>query len=268
MTGLAILTFFVALAVASPLLVSPEDLDPALASLPPHSPPSAQAWLGTDNFGRSVVDLLIAGARVSLLVGITAAIGAMLIGAVVGISSGYFGGTKVDTLLNAFTNWFLVIPWLALAIALATILGASLVNVIVVIAITSWASTARLVRAQALSVLERSYIDRSRALGGSHWHTVTRHVLPNVFPVLFANTILMVALAILSETTLAILGLSDRTAISWGTVIEAAFTGGAMTAGWWWWLIPPGICIVLVTLAFTMVGFALDEILSPRLRQR
>jgi peptide/nickel transport system permease protein len=89
-----------------------------------------------------------------------------------------------------------------------------------------------------------------------------------VFPVLFANTILMVALAILSETTLAILGLSDRTAISWGTVIEAAFTGGAMTAGWWWWLIPPGICIVLVTLAFTMVGFALDEILSPRLRQR
>src|SRR6476660_5420636 len=265
MTGLAILTFFIAIAIASPLLVSPEDLDPALATLPPHMPPSAQAWLGTDNFGRSVLDLLVAGARVSLTVGITAAIGAMLIGAVVGISAGYFAGTKVDTLLNAFTNWFLVIPWLALAIALATILGASLVNVIVVIAITSWASTARLVRAQALSVRERSYIDRSRALGGSHWHTVTRHVLPNVFPVLFANTILMVALAILSETTLAILGLSDRTAISWGKVIEDAFTGGAMTAGWWWWLIPPGICIVLVTLAFTMVGFALDEILSPRL---
>ncbi len=268
MTGLAIMTFFGVLAVASPLLVTPEDLDPALANLPPHSPPSSQAWLGTDNFGRSVLDLLIAGARVSLTVGIVAAIGAMLIGAVVGISAGYFAGTKIDTLLNAFTNWFLVIPWLALAIALATILGASLVNVIVVIAITSWASTARLVRAQALSVRARSYIDRSRALGGSHWHTVTRHVLPNVFPVLFANTILMVALAILSETTLAILGLSSRTAISWGKVIEDAFTGGAMTAGWWWWLIPPGICIVLVTLAFTMVGFALDEILSPRLRER
>jgi len=266
MTGLGILAFFVVLAVAAPLLVSPEDLDPALASLPPHAPPSAQAWLGTDNFGRSVVDLLIAGARVSLVVGIVAALGAMLIGAVVGISSGYFAGSKVDTVLNAFTNWFLVIPWLALAIALATILGASLVNVIFVIAITSWASTARLVRAQALSVRERPYIERSRALGGTHWHTVSRHVLPNVFPVLFANTILMVALAILSETTLAILGLSAG--ISWGRIIEDAFTGGAMTAGWWWWLIPPGICIVLVTLAFTMVGFALDEILSPRLRQR
>ncbi len=267
MTGLVIFTFFAVLAVASPLLVSPEDLDPALASLPPHAPPSAQAWLGTDNFGRSVLDLLIAGARVSLLVGITAALGAMLIGAVVGISSGYFGGSKVDTILNAFTNWFLVIPWLALAIALATILGASLVNVIVVIAITSWASTARLVRAQALSVRERSYIERSRALGGTHWHTITRHILPNVFPVLFANTILMVALAILAETTLAILGLSSP-AISWGKIIEDAFTQGAATAGWWWWLIPPGICIVLVTLAFTMVGFALDEILSPRLRER
>jgi peptide/nickel transport system permease protein len=266
MTGLAILTFFIAIAIASPLLVSPEDLDPALASLPPHMPPSTQAWLGTDNFGRSVLDLLIAGARVSLVVGIVAALGAMVIGAIVGISSGYFGGTKIDTVLNGFTNWFLVIPWLALAIALATILGASLWNVILVIAITSWASTARLVRAQALSVRERSYIERSRALGGTHWHTVTRHVLPNVFPVLFANTILTVGLAILAETTLAILGLSAGT--SWGRIIEDAFTQGSATAGWWWWLIPPGVCIVLVTLAFTMIGFALDEILSPRLRRR
>jgi peptide/nickel transport system permease protein len=192
----------------------------------------------------------------------------MVIGAVVGISAGYWGGTKVDTMLNALTNWFLVIPWLALAIALATVLGASLANVILVIAITSWASTARIVRAQALSVRERSYVERSRAIGATDYYVITRHILPNVFPVLFANTVLMVALAILSETTLAILGLSDPNAISWGTTIEASFTSGAATAGWWWWLLPPGICIVLVTLAFTMVGYALDEVLSPRLRQR
>ncbi|HLB39547.1 MAG TPA: ABC transporter permease [Actinomycetota bacterium] len=268
MVGLSILVFFTVVAVASPLLVSEAEVSPALATGPLHAPPQVGYPLGTDNFGRSVLDLLIVGARVSLLVGVTAAIGAMLIGAIVGISAGYFGGTRIDAGLNALTNWFLVIPWLALAIALATVLGASLTNVIVVIAITSWAATARLVRAQALTVKERSYIERSRAIGGSHWHVVTRHVLPNVFPVLFANTILMVALAILSETTLAILGLSDPVAISWGKVIESAFTAGAMTAGYWWWLIPPGICIVLVTLAFTMVGFALDEILSPRLRQR
>ncbi len=268
MVGLGILIFFGAVAIASPVLVSEADIDPALASGPLHAPPQAGYPLGTDNFGRSVLDLLIAGSRVSLVVGVTAAIGAMVIGAFVGISAGYFGGTKVDTVMNAVTNWFLVIPWLALAIALASILGASLTNVIVVIAITSWAATARLVRAQALTVKERSFIERSRALGGTNWHVITRHVLPNVFPVLFANTILMVALAILSETTLAILGLSDPIAISWGKTIEAAFTGGAATAGWWWWLLPPGICIVFVTLAFTMVGFALDEILSPRLRQR
>ena len=268
MIGLIILAFFGAIAIASPLLVSEQDLSAALATGPRHAPPQAGYPLGTDNFGRSVLDLLIAGARVSLLVGITAALGAMLIGAVVGISAGYFSGTKIDTVLNAFTNWFLVIPWLALAIAFAVVLGPSLTNVIIVIAITSWAATARIVRAQSLTVKERTFVERSRAMGGSNWHVITRHVLPNVFPVLFANTILMVALAILSETTLAILGLSDPIAISWGKTIEASFSAGAATAGWWWWPIPPGVCIVLVTLAFTMVGFALDEILSPRLRQR
>ena len=268
MIGLVILAFFGAIAIASPLLVSEKDLSAALATGPQHAPPQAGYPLGTDNFGRSVLDLLIAGARVSLLVGITAALGAMVIGAVVGISAGYFSGTKIDVVLNAFTNWFLVIPWLALAIAFAVVLGPSLTNVIIVIAITSWAGTARIVRAQCLTVKERTFVERSRAMGGSNWHVITRHVLPNVFPVLFANTILMVALAILSETTLAILGLSDPIAISWGKTIEASFNAGAATAGWWWWLIPPGICIVLVTLAFTMVGFALDEILSPRLRQR
>jgi peptide/nickel transport system permease protein len=268
MTGLVILACFMAIALTSSLWVSADDLDPSLATMPLHAPPSSHALLGTDNFGRSVLDLLIAGTRVSLVVGLMAALGAMLIGALVGITSGYFGGSKIDTALNALTNWFLVIPWLALAIALATVLGASLTNVIVVIAITSWAGTARIVRAQALSVRQRSYVERARAMGGGHWHVVTRHVLPNVFPVLFANMVLMIALAILSETTLAILGLSDPKSASWGKVIENAFTGGAMTAGWWWWLIPPGICIVLVTLAFTMVAFALDEVLSPRLRQR
>jgi peptide/nickel transport system permease protein len=268
MAGLGILLVVFLVALLSPLLVSPAQLDPAAATGPLHAPPSLQYPLGTDNFGRSVLALMIVGSRISLLVGLTAAFGAILIGAVVGITAGYFGGTWIDSLLNALTNWFLVIPWFALAIALATIFGATLLNVIIVIAVTSWAGTARLVRAQALSVKERPYVERAKALGGGHRHVMTRHVLPNVFPVLFANTVLMVALAILAETTLAILGLSDPTSISWGRIIESSFTAGAMTAGWWWWLVPPGVAIVLVTLSFTMVGFALDEILNPRLRRR
>ena len=237
-------------------------------SAPPFHAPSLSYPLGTDNFGRSVLALVVAGARISLLVGFAATIGAMVIGALVGITAGYFGGTKIDTILNAFTNWFLVLPWLVLAIVLATILGRTLLNIIVVIAITSWASTARLVRAQTLSVRERTYVERARALGAGHRHLIANHILPNVFPVLFANAILTVALSILSETTLSILGLGDPTSVSWGRIIEESFNAGALTSGWWWWLIPPGIAIVLVTLSFTMCGYALDEVLNPKLRAR
>jgi peptide/nickel transport system permease protein len=268
MVGLAILGVFVLLAILGPFLVSQAQLDPATATGPVFHAPSLRYPLGTDNFGRPVLDLVVAGARISLLVGLMATIGAMLIGAVVGIASGYFGGTKIDSLLNAFTNWFLVLPWIVLAIALASILGPTLLNIIIVIAITSWASTARLVRAQTLTVKERPFTERARALGAGHWHIVTRHILPNVFPVLFANAILTVALSILSETTLSILGLGDPNAISWGRIIQEAFTQGALTAGYWWWLIPPGLAVVFVTLSFTMCGYALDEILNPRLRAR
>ena len=125
--------------------------------------------------------------------------------------------------MNAFTNWFLVIPWIPLAIVLASVLGKSLFNTILVIGITSWAGTARLVRADTLSVKERPYVERARALGSSNWHLVSRHILPNVMPVIFANTVLTVALSILAETTLALLGLGDPSTISWGMIIFDAF---------------------------------------------
>ena len=267
MAGLIILVIIVVLALIAPLIVDPTDLDPALAQGIPFSPPSTEHFLGTDNFGRDVFAMVIFGARISLLVGLAATLVTMVIGAGVGIYGGYYGG-RIDSVLNAFTNWFLVIPWIALAIVLTSLLGPSLFNIIMVIGITSWAGTARLVRAQALSVRERPYVERSNALGASNWHMITRHILPNVFPVIFANTVLTVALSILSETTLALLGLGDPNSISWGTIINESFEAGALSAGYWWWLIPPGIAIVLVTLSFTMCGFALDEVMNPRLRKR
>lgn len=191
----------------------------------------------------------------------------MIIGAGIGILSGYRAGWT-DGLLMRITDWFLVIPWIALAIVLASILGQSLGIIIFVIGVTSWASTARIVRSQVLSVRERSYVERARALGASDWHVITRHVLPNVFPVIFANTILIVATAILSETTLSFLGLGDPLHISWGTIIENAFDAGATSLGAWWWLVSPGVAIVFVVVAFTMCGYAMDDILNPRLRQR
>jgi peptide/nickel transport system permease protein len=267
MVGLVLLGAFVLMAFSAPLLVGEDDLKPSTAPGEPFQPPSLEFPLGTDDFGRSILDLVIYGSRISLLVGFAATVMTMTVGASVGIAGGYYGG-RTDSVLNAFTNWFLVIPWIPLAIVLASILGRSLFNTILVIGLTSWAGTARLVRADTLSVKERPYVERARALGASSWHLVSRHILPNVMPVIFANTVLTVALSILAETTLALLGLGDPLSTSWGIIIFRAFDQGALSAGLWWWLIPPGVCICLVTLAFTMCGYALDEVLNPRIRER
>ncbi|HET9672427.1 MAG TPA: ABC transporter permease [Actinomycetota bacterium] len=267
MVGLVMLGLFVLLALLAPILVPRENLNVSTAPGGILEAPSLGFPLGTDDFGRSVLDLVIYGSRISLLVGFSATVMTMVVGAGVGIIGGYYGG-RTDTAMNALTNWFLVIPWIPLAIVLASILGRSLFNTILVIGLTSWAGTARLVRADTLSVKERPYVERARALGASNWHLVSRHILPNVMPVIFANTVLTVALSILAETTLALLGLGDPLSTSWGIVIHDAFEAGALSAGLWWWLVPPGICICLVTLAFTMCGYALDEVLNPKIRER
>jgi peptide/nickel transport system permease protein len=267
MAGLVLMGVFIAIALAAPLLADKTGLDESLATAKPFLHPSWQYPLGTEKFGRSVLTLMIWGSRISLLVGLMATVVTMLLGSVVGILSGFNGG-RIDTVLNGITNWFLVIPWIALAIVMAAILGPTVLNIILVIGITSWAGTARLVRAQALTVKERPYVERARALGSNDWHLITRHILPNVMPVIFANTILTVALSILAETTLSLLGLGDPNSISWGQIIEQAFSNGALTAGYWWWLIPPGIAITLVVLGFTMCGYAMDDILNPKLRAR
>ena len=268
MWGLGILVFFVLVAVLAPFITDKATMDPTCTCTGgPLEPPSSEFWFGTDNLGRSVYTMTVWGARISLTVGLAATLLSMVIGALIGIAAGYYGGW-LETGLMRLTDWFLVLPWLALAIVLASVLGRSLAVIIFVIGITSWPGAARIVRAQALSVKTRPYVERSRALGASNWHLITRHILPNVGPLIFANTILTVAIAILSEATLSFLGLGDPLSISWGTMLDFAFSAGAATTGKWWWLMPPGLAIVFVVLAFTMCGFALDEILNPKLRER
>ena len=265
--GLAILVVFVLMALFANVLAPEARLSVINAPGAPLEPPSAQFWLGTDEHGRSVLDLVIQGSQISLLVGFLATGISMLIGALIGIAAGYFGGWG-DVILMRFTDWFLVIPFLPLAIVLAAIIGQSLYIIALVIGITTWPSTARVVRAQVLTLKERPYVERARALGAGHRQIIGRHILPNVFPLIFANTILVVALAILTETTLSFLGLGDPFSVSWGSILESAFSEGAISLGAWWYLVPPGLCIVLVVLGFTMCGYAFDEILDPRLRKR
>ena len=267
LVGVGILVAVSLVALLAPVLADHRGTQIAFAQGPVLESPSWAYPFGTDLYGRSVLTLTIWGARVSLIVGLAATAIAATIGTAVGVTGGYLGG-RTDGVLNAVSNWFLVIPWIPLAIALAAILGPTLLNVVIVIGVTSWASTARLVRAQTLSVKQSPFVDRSRAIGGSEWHLATRHVLPNLVPVIAANTVLAVALAILSETTLAILGLGDPNSVSWGTVIEEAFSNGAISGGNWWWLLPPGVAVVVVVLAFTMVGYAMEEVLDPRLAER
>jgi peptide/nickel transport system permease protein len=265
MAGLTVLAVFGVLALAAPLLFDSSMLDVTQTTADELAPPSSEYWLGTDENGRSVLALVVWGARVSLLVGFAATAISMVIGTSVGVASGYFRGF-VGSVLERLTDWFLVIPFLPLAIVLATVLQASMLNVIVVIGVTSWPATARLVRAQTLSVVSRPYVERSHALGAGDRHVMTRHVLPNVMPLVLANTTLTVAIAILAETTLSFLGLGDPFAVSWGRLLDDAFTAGAISSGAWWYLLPPGICVVVVVLAFTLVGRSLEAVLNPRLR--
>lgn len=264
--GLLILMFFICVAIVA-IFADESTTRITTATGPRLSPPSLEYPFGTDNQGRSVLALTLHGSKISLMVGLSATVITMLVGSTVGLVAGFKGGW-VDQLLMRVTDWGLVIPWLMLAIALASIFGQSLFVIILVIGLTTWPSTARLVRSQTLSVKERLYVERARALGASNWHLVTRHVLPNVMPVIMANTVLIVAIAILSETALSFLGLGDPLSKSWGLILEQASNGGAATQGAWWWLGAPGICIVLVVLSFTMIGFALDQIINPRLRDR
>jgi peptide/nickel transport system permease protein len=267
MIGLGILVFFIVVALAAPWLADSRGLDVTKADGPVLGGPSSHYLLGTDENGRSVLTLLIWGSRISLFVGLAATVISMVLGTLVGLVSGFFGGW-VGRITFRLTEWALVIPFLPLAIVLATVLGRSLFNIILVIGVTSWPGTALLIRSQTLSIKERAYIERAEAIGAGRWHQMGRHVLPNVMPMVFANTTLTVAIAILSETTLSFLGLGDPTRTSWGTLLESAFEVGSITTGSWWYVIPPGVCVVLVVLAFTLVGQALEEVLNPRLRVR
>lgn len=228
-------------------------------------PPSFDELLGTDNLGRSVWEQLAVGAGISLAVGAAATAIAVLIGAAVGVTSGYIGG-RFDQLAMAVTDMFITIPALPLIIVLAAVLSRGLPTIIAVIGLTSWAVPARLIRAEVLSQRERTFILRAKAIGMRPLHIMWSHVLPNVAGIVLANAVLLTAAAVLTEAVLAFLGLGDPSLISWGKMLQNAFSSGATSLGYWWVLIPPGLMITLLVLAFTLVGNALTDVLDPRRR--
>jgi peptide/nickel transport system permease protein len=260
--GLAVLAVFVVVAVFGQWL-APFPTTPTAGTV--FAPPGGGHLLGTDDAGVDVFSLLLRGARVSLIVGFASAFVAMVIGGTVGVLTGYFGG-RTDSVLMRVADYFLVIPDVPLMVVMAALFGRSLNNIVLIIALIYWASTARLIRAQTRSVKERVFVRRARAQGAGHARVLLTHVVPQIVPLLIANTVLQIALGIYAETFVTFLGLGDPEAISWGSILQAAFSASAQTNGAWWAIVPPGFCVTLVVIGFTLVGQTVEEALNPRLR--
>ena len=277
--GLGILVFFTVLALFPTLLVGPLQTA-STADGPRLAPPQPGYPLGTDELGRSMLNLTVHGARVSMVIGLLATVVTVLVGTSIGIMAGFRGG-RTDTTLMRITDFFLVIPTFVLALVLAPVvtelfgsdsdvfgIRVTLLVIVIVIGLTSWSSTARIIRSQTLSLKERAFVDRARVIGSSSSQIMRGHILTNVVDLIVANTVLVFAGAVLTETTLSFIGLGDPFQPSWGEILNNAQVAGAPGLGAWWYLLPPGGSIVLVVLAFTLLGAALDEILNPRLQRR
>jgi len=274
MIGLIILVIFVAMALLAPWIATKYHT----ASMPANDPhwniynpsyaePSGKYWFGTDWYGRDVFTLTVWGSRASLVVGFLASFISIVLGTTIGLAAGYFGKIS-DEILMRITDFFLVIPWFPLMIVIASLMGRSFINIIIVIGITSWPSTARIVRSQVLSLKEKTFVERAVAVGAGSGRIISRHILPNVFPLIFANTILLIANSIFSESFLDFFGLGPTDIISWGLVLEWAYEYGAFSTFAWWNIFFPGGCIVVLIMAFYLIGDALDEVLNPKLRRR
>lgn len=268
MIGAVVLIFFILIAIFAPLIAPASMLDVTKQlDVPRYAPPSLEHPLGTDDLGRELWVRILWGARVSILVGVAATVMSMVIGTIMGLAGGHFSGF-FGAVVMRIIDFFIVLPSLLLAIVLSSVLERGVFTIVVAIGITSWASTARIVRSQTLSVESRLYIERSRILGAGHRHILFKHMLPAVMPLVLANTTLTVGSAIIAESTLSFLGLGDTSKESWGTILKNSMDISAATSGYWWYVLAPGVAIVLVVIAFTMVGRAFEAIINPALRSR
>ena len=226
--------------------------------------------LGTDDLARDLFTQLIAGTQISFILGLVTAVVAVVLGLIVGLVAGYVGGAT-DEVLMRINDMLLVIPSLPLMIVLIFVLGQSLLNLIVVIGFLGWMGFARTVRSAILSLKERSFIEAVKSAGGGRFYIIRKHLIPNVFPLIYITLAMSVPGAIVTEAALSFLGLGPQDVMSWGRILyEYEISGQIATGAFsvWYWTIPPGVCIALLSLSFILIGFALDEILNPRLRER
>lgn len=268
LAGLIIIGIFLAIAVFGDL-IAPYDPFQTLRSpkggLARLERPSALHWLGTTAYAKDVFSELILGTRVAFIVGLSAAIVVGFVSTLLGLISGYFG-RYVDDAIMRVTDFALSIPTLPIAIVAVAILGPSLRNIIIVIALLFWRNGARIVRSEVLTEKEKVYVQAARAAGASHFYIMRVHILPNVMPVAFLWMTMSVAFAVLAEASLSFLGLGDPNTVSWGQMLNLAFTTGSIRTAWWW-VLPPSLCLVLLISSIYVIGRAYEEKTNPRLRR-
>jgi peptide/nickel transport system permease protein len=260
--GVAITGFFVLLGIIGPFFVS----NPNGFSKAEWQGPSAAHWLGTTQLGQDVLAQLVVGTRTTLEIGAGAALLATVISIVIGIGGGFAGGLT-DELLSLLSNVVLVIPALPLIIVIASFVHATGTGpTVAVIAFVSWAASARVLRAQTLSVRNREYVLSARASGERGWRIVFFEILPNELPIIVSQFIFSVIFAILTQAGLAFLGLASPEQLTWGNMLYFAQNDEALSSGAWWWFVPPGLCIALFGMGLALINFSLDELLNPRLK--
>lgn len=222
--------------------------------------------LGTSRMGRDIWSQLVYGTRTSLAVGFGAGIMVCFLATIIGVSAGYFGG-RIDDVLTAAMNIMLVMPQLPLLFVIAAFIGqAGPMTIALVIAVTSWAWGARVVRAQTLSLREKEFVKAAEVLGESSWRIILVEILPNLISIVGASFIGSVMLAIMTEATLSFLGLGDPNTVSWGIMLYNVQTSSSMLVGAWWEVLAPCLALTFVAIGLAMLNFAVDEIANPQLR--
>jgi peptide/nickel transport system permease protein len=229
------------------------------------NPPSTRHWLGTDDLGRDVWSQIIFGSRVSLAIGLITAFVTVVTGTLIGLIAGYYGGI-IEEVLVKIIDFFMMLPVLPLMIILAAVLGPSLWNIILVISVVSWPTTARVVRSQVLSIKERPYVEAARCIGAGNARLMFGEIMPNVLPLMFAQAVLMITYAIYDEAILAFLGLGDPTRVSWGSMLHFAFESGVMSRSPWW-IGPPIASIIMLIVGFSLLGTAVTDVMTPQYRE-
>ena len=262
-TGIVMLLCFAVLAVIGPWIAP---YDPSARGDELVAAPSRAHLFGTTHLGQDIFSQLLVGTRGVMFVGFVAGLVAMVLAVIIGIASGYLGG-RADDSLSALANVFLVIPALPLIIIVtATVPSAGDLTVALIIGFTSWAWGARVLRAQTLSLRQRDYVQASRATGESTWRIIGVEILPNLTAIIASSFVGTVIFAVMTEITLAFIGVSGVSTWNWGTILFWAQSQQALAQGAWWWFVPAGLAIALLGTALALLNFGIDEFVSPRLR--